>query len=179
MHGLKTNKAGFTLIEVLVAILISGVVITTVYQIMMVSTKTNRATTENIEAVNTLESTMESIRQLTMQSTKMRICGSTETPADGEDCIKCVDNVIYYNDNIIGSASQFGVDEVELKFTKGSENTILRIELNSYDENGGYLAGKSRELEQYLHSLGGDGSGLVKVGDSGNSCIIFSVGTVD
>lgn len=174
MNRLKTNKAGFTLIEVIVAILLSMVVITAVYQIMMVATKSNNITNEHIESTNAIENTMENIRQMILPSTQMRICAASETAADGEEYIKCVNNVIYYNDRVIGSASQFGVDSVELRFTKGAENTILCIELNSYDENGGFLAGKSRKLEQYLHSLGGDGNGSIKLGEGGNDCIIFS-----
>ncbi len=175
MTGLKKDKSGFTLIEVIIAILLSGIVITAVYQIMTASANSTGKTNDIVAEANALDSTMENIRALVMSSDKVTICdGAAASPAEGESVIKCVENVVYADDRIIGSASQYGVHRIELIFKRGSENALLDVELNSYDENGGILEGKSRSMNLYLHSLGGDGKGTIDTTPNGKNCIVFS-----
>ncbi len=176
MRNILNNKSGFTLIEILVAILISGVVITAVYQILNTSSVSNSYTNDQIAASNAMDSTIENIRLMTLHADTMRICdASTASPAEGETVIKCVDNVVYIDDKQIGSAEQYGVDRIELKFDRGLEDTMLKVELNCLDEAGGLIGGKYRSIDLYLHSLGGDGSGKVETSTEGQrDCIIFT-----
>lgn len=176
MRKLVNNKSGFTLIELLVAMLLAGVVITTVYQIMTVSSKANNAANEQIEAANALDRTMENIRQITMSATNMTICdANTVSPTSNETVIKCINNVIYLDDREIGSAAQYGAESVQLEFGTSNERKVLTVELNSYDENGGILEGKSRSIDLFLQSIGGDGNGKIETDSEGQkNCIVFS-----
>lgn len=176
MRGLLKSKAGFTVIEVMVAVLLSGIIITVVYQIMTVSSKTNNAANEQIVASNALDSTMETIRQSVMSATEVEICNAqTASPEDDEDVIKCIDNTIYYDDRKISDAKEIGVASVELEFhSKGTDDNILSISLVAKDGDGAILNGKSRSIELYLHSIGGNGKGEIKKSGDGDNCIIFS-----
>lgn len=176
MRGLLKSKAGFTAIEVMIAVLLSGVIITVVYQIMTVSSKTNNAANEQIMASNVLDNTVETIRQSVMSATEVEICNAeTASPDEGETMIKCIDNTIYYDDKKISGAEEIGVANVELEFdSKGTEDNILCIELIAKDNDGAILNGKSRSIELFLHSIGGDGKGEIKKSGDGDNCIIFS-----
>ncbi len=171
------NKSGFTLIEVIVAILLSTVVITVVYQVMTVSTKTNNVITEQTSAMSSLDATVDTIRQTVMPAKNLTIGDSSvEAVPEGADIIKCVDNVIYLNNNVIGSASLYAVNHIELKFSAQESGKVLRMELECYDENNGLLEGKTRQVDFFLQSLGENGEGKIKNSAEGTykNCIVFS-----
>lgn len=169
MGKLTGNKSGFTLIEVIIAIALSGIVITAVYQVLTVSTRSNNAVIEQTAAINALDSTIETIRKSVMPAKEMTIGDSAvQTAPAGGDIIKCVDNVIYFDDKIIGSASQYGVNRTELKFSSMENGKVLRVELQCYDKNGGLLDGKTRTVDLYLQSLGENGEGKIKSSTEGS-----------
>lgn len=171
------NKSGFTLIEIIVAIALSSIVITVVYQVMTVSTKTNNVIKDQTAAMSSLDATVDTIRQMVMPAKNLTIGDSAvETVPEGADIIKCVDNVIYLNDKVIGSASQFAVNHIELKFSTQEAGKVLRMELECYDENNGLLDGKTRQVDFFLQSLGENGDGKIKSSAEGTykNCIVFS-----
>jgi prepilin-type N-terminal cleavage/methylation domain-containing protein len=184
---LYRSKAGFTLIELMIAVLISGIIITAVYQIMTSSNKANINATEQIAAANALDSTMEEIRLLTLQATELKISDSfAYTAENGQDVIRFDydSNSIYYNNNVIGSTAQYGADKTELKFSKNSDGNLLKVEIINFkkvDDDFERMDGLCREIELYLQSLGEDGTGKITVDNDivNQNCIVFTTAVVE
>jgi prepilin-type N-terminal cleavage/methylation domain-containing protein len=184
---LNHNKYGFTLIELMIAVLISGIIITAVYQLMSSSNKASVKANEQISAANALDSTIDEIRLLTMQATELTITDSTKYKASsGQDVIRFDydSNSIYFNNNIIGSTKQYSADKTELVFSKSSEDNLLKVEIINFKKDGDNLErmdGLCREVELYLQSLGEDGSGKITVADDivNPNCIVFTTAKVE
>jgi prepilin-type N-terminal cleavage/methylation domain-containing protein len=172
MRKIICNKSGFTLIELMIAVLISGVIITAVYQIMTTSSRANTQANAQLEAANSLDSTFEVIRQLTMNATEMKICDSSSySAASGQDTVRYEDDVIYMDDKVIGSAAQYGAGRIELEF-ESNEANLLKVSINSYDIDGNLLEDKSRTMDLYLQSL----TDSIEVESEGmRNCITFKV----
>lgn len=177
MNKLFGNKSGFTLIELMIAVLLSGVVITLVYQIISVTTKTNSVVAEQTAAMSAIDSTVETVRKSIMVANTMTIGDAQIEPVPaGASVIKCVDDAIYFDDHEIGSARNFAVSHIDLKFSAQESGKVLRMELGCYDENNGILDGKSRVVDLYLQSLGENGEGKIKNSSEGSykNCIVFT-----
>lgn len=182
MNKLLKNKSGFTLIEVMVAVLISGILLTVIYQIMTSSSRLTQRTSDQIVAANELDRVTESIRALVKTSTAVTICDANSASPDvskGESVIKCVDNVIYADDIVLASAKSLGVEELQLEFSadtstnsKGDvKNNVLNINVNPQLATN---KAKSRSLVLYMTTI----EDKIEETD-GNTAIVYKAPKLD
>ncbi len=173
-----TDKKGFTLIEMIIAVAVSVIIIGTISSMVIYAYKSYYNTDKTGTVLNGVNSVTEAVRELTFNAVEVEIKDVVSEPDIEEGCtaIYCIDNKIYIDGGVIQSAKGLNLSRLDLTFeldtnreTDGKYKTVKYI-LTANDENG------NQAIEPQNLSLFFNNCDAGVVGTSGN-CIIVKRGT--
>lgn len=156
---IKNNK-GFTLIEILLAITLSTVLITTSVSIMQSVMGASSSVVRDSERNKLINSTMETVRNSVSNAISMDVLsvnGISDIVVDGNhDFIYCVDNTIYLNGSKILTGKEIGAESLQLVYDVDGKETL---EVYLYVDNEIYPKSSGTNPTQtfYIPSIFGTG----------------------
>ena len=141
----KTNDKGFTLVELLVAIILLGIIALPIFSSMITSARLNKRSREIAYATDVAESIMEGFVDKTYRQIDMKINDLGSSTASG-NCFSNINNGVY-NDganvlkyigtdsvslNTIHDKVDVSIDCVDISNAAGTANMVLN-QMNSFE----------------------------------------------
>ncbi len=172
MVKLFKNKAGFTLVEVLIAMAITTIIVGTISSMVLVAQKSYINVESSNSVLNGVNSITEMVREYTFSTTEAEISNVTAVPANIPDytIIACIDNQIYVNGALQQSAKGIGISTLALEFSADPDSKLLSYTLSGTKEDGS-AAFATQSLTAYLNACE---EGIK--GDATGNCLTVCVG---